>query len=284
MFMRRRFSMTLVTLTLLVGIVACGSPLRTAACGLNTYGTAIQEQLQALLALDPALVAQAGHRRTLPPPRRSTRSTRRPSTARNSTARRRTRSSATSAIFQCNWLRIGRRRRRPPTRSGDSRTRDVTNRPPSKAASRRPARPWPPSSRRQSPRLSQHRNPPWSQRKSRRRSRRRNPLRSRRRSPPNSPLPRRPRNPRPRRRLSRPQRRRLSRPQRRPWSRRRARLHRQAPQLRPRRVRRPRRAHRRWNRRPAAMGGRDRPAGRRRRGDLFLVPLEPAADRRWPGS
>ena len=59
--LRRRSSMTFVALWLLVmGVVACGSPLRTAACGLNTYGTAIQEQLTALLALDPALVAQAG--------------------------------------------------------------------------------------------------------------------------------------------------------------------------------------------------------------------------------
>ena len=61
MLMRRRSSMTFVALWLLVmGVVACGSPLRTAACGLNTYGTAIQEQLTALLALDPALVAQDG--------------------------------------------------------------------------------------------------------------------------------------------------------------------------------------------------------------------------------
>ena len=61
MLMRRRSSMTFVALWLLVmGVVACGSPLRTAACGLNTYGTAIQEQLTALLALDPALVAQYG--------------------------------------------------------------------------------------------------------------------------------------------------------------------------------------------------------------------------------
>ena len=61
MLMRRRSSMTFVALWLLVlGVVACGSPLRTAACGLNTYGTTIQEQLTSLLALDPALVAQDG--------------------------------------------------------------------------------------------------------------------------------------------------------------------------------------------------------------------------------
>ena len=61
MLIRRRTAPTFVALWLLVmGVVACGSPLRTAACGLNTYGTVIQEQLQALLALDPALVAQAG--------------------------------------------------------------------------------------------------------------------------------------------------------------------------------------------------------------------------------
>ena len=48
MLIRRRNSLTLVTLWLLVmGVVACGSPLRTAACGLNTYGNVIQEQLQA---------------------------------------------------------------------------------------------------------------------------------------------------------------------------------------------------------------------------------------------
>src|SRR4029079_11525859 len=57
----RRPSATFVALWILVlGVVACGSPLRTAVCGLNTYGTAIQAQLQALLALDPAQVAQAG--------------------------------------------------------------------------------------------------------------------------------------------------------------------------------------------------------------------------------
>ena len=57
----RRLATSIITLWLLVmGVVACGSPLRTAACGLNTYGTAIQQQLNALVALDPAQVAQGG--------------------------------------------------------------------------------------------------------------------------------------------------------------------------------------------------------------------------------
>ena len=61
MVVRRRSPLAVLALSLLVmGVVACGAPLRTAACGLNTYGNAIQEQLNALLALDPALVAQAG--------------------------------------------------------------------------------------------------------------------------------------------------------------------------------------------------------------------------------
>lgn len=47
-------------LLVVVGVVACSSPIRTALCGLSSYGADINADLETLLALDPEQVAQAG--------------------------------------------------------------------------------------------------------------------------------------------------------------------------------------------------------------------------------
>jgi hypothetical protein len=50
----------ILLLLLAAGVVACSSPIRTALCGLASYAADIDADLEALLALDPEQVAQAG--------------------------------------------------------------------------------------------------------------------------------------------------------------------------------------------------------------------------------
>ena len=54
-----RRSLALVFGLLLVGAAACGT-LTSAVCELSTFATSMQADLDELLALDPALVAEAG--------------------------------------------------------------------------------------------------------------------------------------------------------------------------------------------------------------------------------